>query len=335
MNNLIAVSVGDIKGIGIELYIKALKSNKISNTVLFCNEKIFKNYLKNKKKKIKYHLVNDNNKNLIDCKKKLLNIYTFKANTLEMNTYLSITEAYQECKKKNFIGLVTLPLRKDLIIKRINKNFMGHTEMLEKLNKKNTTNMILFHKQILISTITTHIKINSITKVIRKRNFLYNKILSLNDSLIKDFGIKKPKIIISGLNPHAGENGKLGKEEEQIIKPIIKKARKNNINIDGPYSADSMLLKDNFKKYDCFLFIFHDQGLIPFKFISKFSGVNFTSNLDIVRVSPDHGTAYNLLGSNKVSDKSLINCFKLIKKINKNRLKYEKSKKIIKSELYN
>ena len=138
----------------------------------------------------------------------------------------------------------------------------------------------------------------------------------------KDFNIKQPKIIISGLNPHAGENGKLGNEEIKIISPVVKKLKSKGIKIQGPYSADSLLINKNLKYYDCFIFLFHDQALIPFKYISKFSGVNYTGNLDIIRVSPDHGTAYNLVGSKNISYKSFLNCFKLVMKISKNRIKH-------------
>ena len=195
--------------------------------------------------------------------------------------------------------------------------------------------MILYNKDIIISTLTTHIKLKSVTNVIKKNNYIYNQIINLNDTLIKDFNIKKPKIIISGLNPHAGENGKIGKEELSIIKPSLNKIRRKGIKIYGPYSADSLLINSNLKIYDCFIFIYHDQALIPFKYISQFSGINYTGNLNIIRVSPDHGTAYNLKKSKKYSDQSIINCFKIIKKVNFNRIKYEKSKKITKSKLYN
>ena len=116
------------------------------------------------------------------------------------------------------------------------------------------------------------------------------------------------------MNPHAGENGYIGTEEKKIIIPVIRKLKNNGINVNGPVSADSILIKNNLHKYDCFAFMFHDQALIPFKFISQFSGVNYSGNLDIIRTSPDHGTAYSLIGTKNISDKSL-NSYKLIKKI--------------------
>ena len=172
-----------------------------------------------------------------------------------------------------------------MIIKKIDKNFIGQTELLEKIDKQKTSNMVFIHKKLIISPLTTHININKITKIISKKNFIFNKIKSINLCLKRDFKINNPKILISGINPHAGEKGRISDDENQILIPEINKSKKNNINIQGPISADAMLTTQNIKKYDCFLFIFHDQALIPFKYISKFSGVNFTANLSIIRTS--------------------------------------------------
>ena len=180
--------------------------------------------------------------------------------------------------------------------------------------------MILYHKKIIISPLTTHLELKKVAKYINKKDFLYNQIYNLNNILKIDFNIKNPKLIISGFNPHAGEKGEIGKEEIKSIIPVVKKLKLLKIKIDGPFSADSLLINENLNKYDCFIFIFHDQALIPFKFISQFTGVNYTGNLDIIRTSPDHGTGYNIIGTDKISTKSFINCYKLVKKIYKNRM---------------
>ncbi len=333
MNNLIAITIGDINGIGIEILINSLKNKKINDFVIFSNYNIFKKYISKKNIDIKINIVNKT-KSQLHYIKDALNIYDFKVKNNVENTYLSIKFGYLECKKNNYIGLITLPIKKELIIKNINKKFIGHTEFLQDLDKKNSSHMILFHKKVIITPITTHISLDRINKVIKKNDFLYNKLISLNNTFKKDFFIKSPKFLISGINPHAGENGYIGSEEIRLIKPIIKKLKKKGLSIKGPSSADSMLIKKNLNKYDCFVFIYHDQALIPFKLISQFTGVNYTGNLDIIRTSPDHGTAYDLVGSNKVSNISLIKCFELIKKIRRNRIKYEKSKKITKSKFY-
>ncbi len=332
MNKRIALTIGDINGIGIELLLKIYKSKKNIEFVLFTNFKIFNNYLKSKKIKIKVNIINKNIKNF-EFKNNCLNIYNYSANTNEENTYESIKHCYKLCKNHFFIGMITLPIRKDLLIKKINKKFIGHTELLQELDNKNYSNMLMYYKKLLITPLTTHININSVTTTIKKKNYIYNKIQALNNTLKKDFNIKNPKFLISGINPHAGENGKIGKEEIKIILPELNKIKKNGVNIDGPISADAMLIKNNINKYNCFIFISHDQALIPFKFISNFSGINYTGNLSIIRTSPDHGTAYDLVGKRNVSNKSLLNCFNFIKMINKNRIFYAKTKKITRTKL--
>ncbi len=331
MNKLIAVSIGDINGIGIELLIKLVLNNQIKNIVLFTDIKAIKKYISKRNYKIKTNIFS---KNYI-YKNNYLNIFSYISKSPEDNTLKSIKLAHKKCLEKNFIGMVTLPIRKDLIIKKIMPNFIGHTEYLQKLEKKKYSNMILYHKKIIISPLTTHITINSVSNKISKNNYLFDQIKNLSRSLKIDFNINNPRIIVSGLNPHAGENGKIGNEELKIITPTINKLKKNKISVEGPFSSDSMLI-DKSKKYaDCFTFMFHDQALIPFKYISNFSGVNYTGNLDVIRTSPDHGTAYKLIGKNTVSNISLKNCFKLINLIFNNRKNYEKSKKVTKSKFYN
>lgn len=181
--------------------------------------------------------------------------------------------------------------------------------------------MIFYSKKIIVSPLTTHIPINNINKKLKNMNFILKKIEKLILTLKNDFSIKNPKIALAGLNPHAGENGIIGYEENKYIIPVINKLKKEKIFIDGPFAADSLFTKKNIKYYDCFLCCYHDQALIPFKILSKFNGINYTGSLDIVRVSPVHGTAYDIVGLNKAKTNSLLYCFKLTKKIIKNRLK--------------
>ena len=315
MSKLTAVTIGDINGIGIDIFLNLIASKKIKNVVLFSNYKLINNYIKNNRLKLKINLVNNSSYNFI-YKSNHLNIFTYNSKSNVENTIKSIKYSHRETIKKKFIGIVTLPLRKDLIIKKIDQNFIGHTEFLQKLENKKNSNMILIHNKLIVSPITTHIRINSISKVLLRKNYIIRQISNLNETLKVDFNIKNPEIIISGLNPHAGEKGKIG-NEEIVINKLIKKLKKKKINITGPVSADSMLL--NTKDYDCYVFMYHDQALIPFKYISQFTGVNYTGNLSIIRTSPDHGTAYNLVKTRNFSNKSFINCFKLVKKIYKNR----------------
>ena len=322
MADLIAITIGDIKGVGIKILIDAWINRKINNFILFTDHKIIKQYLNNKNIKIELNIIKKE-KVYIDNKK--LNIFSYNSNSKEDNTYKSLKFAYNFCKEKICIGIITLPIRKDLIKNKVNKNFIGHTEYFQKIDNKKYSNMILYNKQIIVSPLTTHIEIKKISKFISNKKFIFNQILNLNNTLKKDFNISKPKLIISGLNPHAGENGEIGKEELTYILPTIKKLNKKGVLIDGPISADSILIKNNLIKYHCFIFIYHDQALIPFKYISQFSGVNYTGNLSVIRTSPDHGTAYDLLKSKKFSNKSFMNCYKLVKKIYKNRMINDKS----------
>ena len=319
MNKIVGVTIGDINGIGIRILLETWKKKRIKKFILFTDEKVLNNFFKINKLKIKVNKINIDNKNL-NYNKFKLNIFSYKSNSLEDNTYKSMKYAYNFYKEKHCIGIITLPLRKDLIKLKIDKNFIGQTEFFQKMDKKKYSNMILYHKKIIISPITTHIELKKVSKKISNREFLTNQILNLNKTLKIDFKINKPKILLSGINPHAGENGKIGKEEIKYIYPVVNKLLKIGIDIKGPVSADSMLLDSQIKKYNCFIFLYHDQALIPFKYISQFSGVNYTGNLSIIRTSPDHGTAYNLVGKKNVSNKSFINCYKLDEKIYKNRM---------------
>tara|TARA_A100001011_G_scaffold367733_1_gene421391 strand:+ start:29 stop:1015 length:987 start_codon:yes stop_codon:yes gene_type:complete len=327
MSNFTAITIGDINGIGIEILIKLWKKNKIKNIILFTNVNFLKKFIKKRKINLKINIIDKKIKNL-NYKNNCLNIFSYESKNNEENTYKSLNYAYQFCIDNFCIGIITLPLRKDLIKEKIDNNFVGHTEYFQNIDNKKYSNMILYNKKIIISPITTHIKVKDISKVISNKKLIYNQINNLNNTLKIDFNIPKPKLIISGLNPHAGENGKIGKEEIEFIEPVIKSLKNKKILIDGPFSPDSMLINSNLNKYDCFIFIFHDQALIPFKYISQFSGVNYTGNLSIIRVSPDHGTAYNLIGSKNISYLSLLNCYNLIKKIKKSRKINDKSKKI-------
>ena len=318
MNKPICLSIGDINGIGIEILIKLWKLNKLDNFILVTNKKIFDRYLLKKKIILNYN-------ELLNKNKKIFKIYNINAKNNYENTYKSLKTCYKLVKNNISKGIITLPLRKESINLNIDSNFKGQTEFFQLLDKKKVSNMIFHHKGLLITPITTHIKLRSISSYLAKKNFIYNKIISINETLKRDFNIKKPKIIISGINPHAGENGILGYEEIDILIPQIKRIKKLNINLEGPISADTMINDKNIKKYDCFVFIYHDQALIPFKILSKLAGVNYTGGLDIIRLSPDHGTAYDLVGKNKADPKSILNCFKDINLIHQNRKNFDNS----------
>ena len=319
MSKIIAVTIGDIEGVGIEILIKIFKARKNNKFVLFTNYKIFQSYLTDKKINLKINIVNKSLNKLekLDYKN-YINLYDFNCKGKIENTYNSLIESYKLTKLKYFIGILTLPINKELIINKIDKKFIGQTEFYQKIDKKKNVNMLFIYGDLRILTLTTHISLKKVIPYLRKKNYIYNKILDINEVFKKDLNLNFPKMIIAGINPHASENSTIGNEEEKIIVPVLNKLRKKNVRIDGPYSADSLLIKKN-NKYDIFIFYYHDQALIPFKLLSKNKGINFTAGLDIIRVSPDHGTAYDIVGKNIAKTEGLINCFNFIKKIAKNR----------------
>ena len=319
-SSIISICIGDIEGIGIDLLIRNWEKKINISYVLFTNKKLLIKYLKKNNKKIEVKSINDKIDKLDNLNfSKFLYIYDYPAKNYLENTYKSLYYSYLLTSKKYFIGIITLPLNKKKIANKIDNNFIGQTEYFQKLDAKKYSNMLLIKDKLIVSTLTTHININDITKALSIKNFVYNKLKLILETLKNDFRIQKPKLLISGINPHSGEGGIIGREEEKILIPAIKKLQKEKFSIYGPISGDAMMTDVNLKKYDCFIFNFHDQALIPFKIISKYSGINFTGGLDIIRVSPDHGTAYELVGKGIAKNRSLNNCFKFIRSISKNR----------------
>ena len=323
MNKTIkAVTIGDIHGIGIRFLINLWKFKRktIGKFILISNYKLFKKYVEKNNINLPYSRIN-NLSDKIKINDKHLPIFNIRANNNIINTYNSIQQGYSLTKNNFCSSLITLPINKEKIIRKIDSSFIGHTDFLQKLDKKKYTNMIFYSKDIIVTTLTTHIPLNKINYYLKQEKIIYQKIYSLNKLLKNDFNILNPKLVICGINPHAGENGTLGNEEIMFLQPLIKKLINNNVNIQGPLSPDTIFATINRKKYDCFICIYHDQALIPFKLLTGFTGVNYTGSLDIIRTSPVHGTAYDLIDKKYASDKSLHNAFILAEKIYQNRLR--------------
>lgn len=312
---LICVTIGDIEGIGIHILLKEFKKGNINNFILITNISIFKKYIKFPNSKI--NLIND--ESLKNFDKNKLNIFSYKTNNQYSNTIDSLEIAYKFTKDKKFIGILTLPLNKYKIKNKINKDFVDQTSFFSNKEKKRNHNMIFFYKNKFFIPLTIHIELKKVHKFFKSKKNIVNKIENLYYTLIKDFKISKPRMILAGINPHAGENQTISKDDNKYLIPIIKELKKKKILINGPVSGDGMINYQNLQNYDAFIFTYHDQALIPFKIISNYEGVNFTSNLNIIRVSPSHGTAENLIGSKKIISKGVNNCFDLINKVNKNR----------------
>ena len=317
-SKLIAVTIGDIDGIGIDLLIKIWKKKIIRNNFfIISNYKILKKYIDSKYKKIKIHICNSS-LTKIKIKEEFLNVYDINSLKKTENTYGSLLQSHKIVKLPNILGIINLPLNKKKIINEIDSNFIGQTEFYQKLDRKKNSNMFFYSEKLIVSTLTTHIPLSKVSKFISNKNKLLDKIYEIYKSLTNTFNIKNPKILLLGLNPHAGESGIFGNEEIAILKPTIKILKnKYNINIDGPTSADSAFSKKNIRYYDCIVGMYHDQALIPFKILYEYIGVNITGSLSFTRVSPVHGTGYDIKKLKKGNHNSLLNCFKLINKINK------------------
>mgnify|MGYP001316842098 CR=1 FL=1 len=314
---LISVTIGDINGIGIHLLLKEFRKKKIKNFILLTNIKIFNKYIKFPKSKI--NLINE-----IDFKNynnKKLNIYSYKTKNKYTNTIDSLNYAYAFTKKKLFIGILTLPLNKNKINKFVNKKFIDQTSFFSDKEEQKYSNMVFYYKKKFFVPLTIHIELKKVHELFKNKNIITKKIENIYSTLINDFNINVPKIILAGINPHAGENKTISVDDDKYLIPVINKLKNREILVEGPVSGDGMINDQNLRKYDVFVFTYHDQALIPFKIISNYKGVNFTSNLEIIRVSPSHGTAENLIGSNRVISEGIINCFKLINTIYINRNK--------------
>ncbi|MBK8393999.1 MAG: 4-hydroxythreonine-4-phosphate dehydrogenase PdxA [Leptospiraceae bacterium] len=211
-----------------------------------------------------------------------------------------------QLQKKIGGDIITLPLSKEWVIASGEKSFKGHTEVFAKeYNKK--TFMLMYGKKLKVIPLTTHIPLQSVSSSLKTIN-IYQLVTAIQNSNL----FKSLKIAFCGLNPHAGENGKIGREEIDIINPYIQTMKKMKIDVDGPISADSLFIPDISKKYDLIFACYHDQGLIPFKSLEGKNGINLTLGLDFLRVSPDHGTAFDIAGKGIAESGSLIQCIKVL-----------------------
>ena len=324
--NTIAITCGDVNGIGPEIVIKSL--NKIfnpqkHNIIFICPHIIFDEttqiinplfpYKKINKEK---EILKNNGKVLILNLPKIKSIYGKVKASSGKAAYNSITKACSLTQNKIAEGIVTAPISKEAL-KKAKINFPGHTELLaDYFNVKNFAMMFVSNKM-KAALATIHIPIKNVSRKISYKQLEKISNVILN-SLQNDFCIPKPKIAMLGLNPHAGENGNIGDEEKNIIKPFI---IANSKNIYGPFVPDAYFGNRLYKNYDCTIGMYHDQVLIPFKLLNFNKGVNYTAGLPVVRTSPDHGTAFDIAGKGIAKPDSMIAAIKLAERIIKNRKK--------------
>jgi 4-hydroxythreonine-4-phosphate dehydrogenase len=307
------ITVGDINGIGLEVIIKTLSHpsvTQICTPVIYGSSKVV-SYHKNNVNpgdfsfhttagadKIYHHKIN-----VVNCWMENINIELGKE-TEEGGkiAHIALDRAVRDLKEGHIDLLVTAPINKNAM-QMAGFQYPGHTEYLaHEFGVKNDL-MMMVADQRRVALMTSHIPLNQVSAAITKES-IRAKLDTLIQSLQVDFGISRPVIAVMGLNPHAGENGYLGKEEEDIIRPAIIEAKKSGDIIMGPYPADGFFGSMQFKKFDAVLAMYHDQGLIPFKLLNFQDGVNYTAGLPFVRTSPDHGTAYEIAGKNEADPTS-------------------------------
>ena len=317
MSNLIGIITGEPNSINSEIIVKAWKNRKIKNIFIIGNYSIFNRQIK--RLKIKIPLIKINK--LEDFKKErklyILNVplnstSTFNVKYKELKNYIlkSFDIAHNLAVKKKIVGFINTSIDKKIF----NNKYLGVTEFLsEKNDCENKEVMMIYNKKLSVVPLTTHIDIENITKEITP-TLIKKKIITLDKFYLRLFK-RKPKIIILGLNPHNSEN-RPNSIESKIISPIVIKLKKLNIDIKGPFPADTAFNKKNIINYDVAVGMYHDQVLAPFKALYGYDAINITLGLKYLRLSPDHGTAKDIVGLNIADPKSLICAINFLNKIN-------------------
>jgi 4-hydroxythreonine-4-phosphate dehydrogenase len=320
----ILVAAGEPAGIGLDLCIQLARHKFVAEITILANHNAILDRARLCNKKIKILTAPTLHKgngelNIIDVNysKKVLPGVLNKSNSLAQ--LQAIDFAVNECREKNYDALVTLPINKKILSSSI-KKFSGHTEYISELcGTKNKEVMLLVdNKKLKVALVTTHIALSKVSHSITKKK-LEQTIRTLDNDLKNNFKINNPRITITGLNPHAGEEGEFGNEEKEIITPVIKKLTKEGLNLIGPIPADTAFTKKYIQNTDSFLAMYHDQGLAPFKALSFNNGVNTTLGLPIIRTSVDHGTALDIVGSKKINGSSFFESISLAIKLAKNK----------------
>lgn len=308
----IGVTVGDINGVGIEVILKTFADERILE---FCTPLIY-----GSTKIISYHrsIINTDFqhhaiKSIDHCRDGTFNVFNFSEGdvditlgkpTVESGKYAleALEAATADLTDRKIDAIVTAPINKEAM-SLANFGFPGHTEYLSDKFKNLNHLMLMVNDGLRIGVVTGHIPLSKVAERITKKRVV-QKIRMMNHSLKIDFNIDRPTIAVLGLNPHASDNGVIGNDEDEMIRPAIIEAKKSGILAMGPYAADGFFGSGHYRKFDGILAMYHDQGLIPFKTLSFNSGVNYTAGLSIVRTSPDHGTAYDIVGKNQANPAS-------------------------------
>jgi 4-phospho-D-threonate 3-dehydrogenase / 4-phospho-D-erythronate 3-dehydrogenase len=302
-NIIVGISIGDLNGIGSEVILKTFEDSRmleLCTPVIFANVKVL-SFIKKKLELTAPLQGIDKIDQLIIGKINVLNVWkesvdlNFGANDEAIGTYAikSFLAATKALKDNQIDVLVTAPINK-YNIQSEDFKFPGHTDYLNKELEGNAL-MLMVQDNLRVGLLTDHIPVNDVAKHLTEK-LIIQKIETVKQTLIQDFGIRKPKIAVLALNPHAGDQGVIGKEDDELLKPTIKKLFDKGTFAFGPFAADGFFGSNQYEKYDAVIASYHDQGLIPFKTLSFGMGVNYTAGLNKIRTSPDHGTAYEIAG---------------------------------------
>lgn len=328
-HHIIGITQGDVNGIGYEVILKSLCDNKIMDV---CTPVVY-----GLAKAASYHkkLLNlpdfsfqfvKSTDQLSNKRPNLINIFDDEvkidlgtsSKTAGQMAERSLYAAGKDLKNKRIDAIVTAPIHKDSI-QSDKFTFSGHTEFFEHYfgGSDHKALMMMVSEQLRVGFVTNHLPMNEVLSTLSK-DLVYQKLEVLNQTLKQDFAIDNPTIAVLALNPHAGDNGILGKEEQEILRPTIELAFQEHINAFGPFPADSFFAQASYRKFDAVLAMYYDQGMIPFKMLVA-DGVNYTAGLPIVRTSPAHGTAYDIAGKNKADAQAMRNAIYLAVDILNNR----------------
>ena len=337
----IGITHGDINGIGYEVIIKTLSDSRLLETctpIVYGSPKVAAYH----RKALDVELfsfnqiahareANSKRVNIINCVDEEIRVELGKS-TPEAGeaALLALQAAVRDLKSGDIDVVVTAPINKENIQSEQFK-FPGHTEFFANEFAAKNFMMLMVGEQLKVGVVTGHIPVQQVSQSLTKEKILTN-IRILHKTVLEDFSIRKPRIAVLGLNPHAGDHGVIGSEDQDIVRPAIKQASEEGIIALGPFSADGFFGSGDYKKFDAILAMYHDQGLIPFKLLAFESGVNFTAGLPVIRTSPGHGTAYDIAGKGVASEDSFRNAIylaidvfasrKQFKELSKNPLKH-------------
>lgn len=329
-NIIVGISIGDLNGIGSEVVLKTFEDVRmleLCTPVIFANTKIISFLRKTLGCEMALHGI-DTIEQLVKGKINVLNVWKegvdLNFGKLDDNVgkyaIKSFKAATKALKEGTIDVLVTAPLNK-YNIQSSEFQFPGHTDFLNK-ELEGDALMLMIQDNLRVGLITDHVPVNEVAKHLTEE-LVIKKIETINKTLIQDFAITKPKIAVLGLNPHAGDNGVIGKEESQILKPAIKKLFDKGIMAFGPYPADGFFGSGQYENFDAVIAVYHDQGLIPFKTLAFGKGVNYTAGLNKIRTSPDHGTAFDIAGKGEADFSSFKEAVYLALDIYKSRNLYQ------------